>query len=666
MKKRCYLQAATGVLTACSLFLAGSVRAATTNVTYGDYFFSPEVVTIHVGDTVNWLPVGSDLHTLLGTGSDPICGGVNLPCSYTFNAPGNFPYECTLHFYSPLNMTGMVTVLNLPPPPVIAAQPQSQTVLTNATVTFSVSASNAAFYQWQSNMVDIPGQTNASLTLSNVVTSDSAAYRVVAGDLSGTTVSSNAVLVVLTVGFPVITTQPVSQTPLTNTTVTFSVTASDAADYQWQSNLVDIPGETNSSLVLSNVGVDDSGGYQVFVNNLSGSVTSSIVTLLVGYPATITQEPAGVDVSAGTPVTFQAQAAGSPPPQYQWMLNGLSLPGQTNASLVLEAATTNLAGAYSVMVSNAFGAQSSSNAVLTVAPLASIFKEKLAVTIQPAGDGAVAPNFNGKSLTLTHAYTVTALPAKGQVFAAWSGIVQSPDRVLTFIMPSVSNAVLTANFIPSPFAGNGVAGTYAGLFLNTNHPANDSSGYFSATIDARGVMAGQVKMGGLSLPFSTTLLADGSATLQLNRHGESALILTLQVDLTGLEILTGTVSDVNNFFNAPLTALRSSPAATADEGCYTWAMPGAASNAPAGYSYGTGHGWRQRPGPHESLLERRRYGYGFGITFGQWQDAIVCSPLWRQRFASVLAVLHESRPCHQPRLVVPGSGRQAPIPTVSL
>ena len=66
--------------------------------------------------------------------------------------------------------------------PVIVDQPQSQTVLTNTTVTFSVTASNAMSYQWESNTVDLAGETNSSLTLSNVVVGDSASYQVVVGN----------------------------------------------------------------------------------------------------------------------------------------------------------------------------------------------------------------------------------------------------------------------------------------------------------------------------------------------------------------------------------------------------------------------------------------------------------------------------------------------------
>jgi hypothetical protein len=218
-------------------------------------------------------------------------------------------------------------------------------------------------------------------------------------------------------------------------------------------------------------------------------------------------------------------------------------------------------------------------------------KENLTVTINPPRSGTVSPNLNGKTLIVAHSYTVTAVAAKGQVFANWSGILQSDDRSLTFVMPDVSNATLTANFIPSPFASNEVAGAYTGLFWDTKNLSNTTSGYFSATVANNGVISGQVKIAGVTAAFSTTLQADGRTSLELKRHNLSTLVLTLQVDLTGLQTLTGTVADTGSTFNALLTAYRagSSTSQTAAnyEGYYTWIMTGGSGNTPAGFSYGT-------------------------------------------------------------------------------
>jgi len=585
MNKKHPFQAVAAIL-ACLFLLTPCGRAATTNVTYGDYSFIPAVVTINAGDTVNWVARNTDLHTLLGTGGDPICGGSPLPCAHTFNTAGNFSYVCTLHVR--LGMTGMVMVVSapVPQPPIILTQPQSQSVLTNTTVTFSVTASNATSYQWQNNFVNLPGQTNDSLTLTNVTLDDSGAYQVVVGNAVGPVTSSNAVLVVKTISAPVITAQPESQVVLTNTSVTFSVTASNGLSYQWLSNSITLPGQTGATLTLNDVVIGESGSYQVIVGNPSGSAASSVAVLLVGYPASFVQQPANVDVLAGTLVTLQAEATGYPPPQYQWAYNNVNLPGQQSPALALDAVTTNLQGAYSVSISNAFGSRTSSNAILTVEPLTTTLKEKLTITVSPPGSGTVSPNYNGRSLIAAHRYTVTAIGGRGEVFADWSGIAQSQNRTLTFVMPSTSNAVLTANFIPSPFT-NAVAGTYSGLFWDPANLSNETAGYFTATISATGAMAGQLRLAGATLPFATNLYPDGSAIVRLKRRSLNSLILTTQVDLAGLATLSGSVTDTNGSFHAPLFARRAASSdahrASGYAGYYTWAMPGISD----GYSYGT-------------------------------------------------------------------------------
>ena len=131
---------ATTLLVAGLLTHSPSAHAATTNVSYGFFFFSPPVVTIHPGDTVEWNSVSSP-HTLAGTDGktgpdDVICGSNSLPCSHTFTTPGVYPYECTLHWS--FGMTGTVIVasvaLPLPKSPVMT----NAAVLTNGQFQFTV------------------------------------------------------------------------------------------------------------------------------------------------------------------------------------------------------------------------------------------------------------------------------------------------------------------------------------------------------------------------------------------------------------------------------------------------------------------------------------------------------------------------------------------------
>jgi Immunoglobulin domain len=113
-----------------------------------------------------------------------------------------------------------------------------------------------------------------------------------------------------------------------------------------------------------------SGAFAV-VDNVAvtnfGSVNSAPV---------ITSSPTGQTVlqDAAT-VTFNASFSGTPPLLVQWLFNSNSIAGATNATLSTSTLTlTNVTvangGSYSLLVSNAFGVAVSSNAVLTVRPVA--------------------------------------------------------------------------------------------------------------------------------------------------------------------------------------------------------------------------------------------------------------------------------------------------------
>jgi plastocyanin len=91
-------------------FIADRALAQTTHqVTVGDNFFSPSDLEIQVGDTVRWVnAAGGMSHNV--TSSTGAFTGSQTASSFTFevtfNNPGSFPYECTIHF----GMSGTITV----------------------------------------------------------------------------------------------------------------------------------------------------------------------------------------------------------------------------------------------------------------------------------------------------------------------------------------------------------------------------------------------------------------------------------------------------------------------------------------------------------------------------------------------------------------------------
>lgn len=170
---------------------------------------------------------------------------------------------------------------------------------------------------------------------------------------------------------PTIVTQPTNVTVPAGDTVIFYSLASGARllTYQWWFKGFRLPGRTGSSLTLTNVQVTNAGLYSVVVTNSYGSVTSSPAMLTVTQPPTITSQPTNLAVYIGSNATFRVTATGGAPLAYQWRFHGTNLLGRTSSVLALERVQVTNSGPYSVIVSNAGGVVTSSNAILTVRPL---------------------------------------------------------------------------------------------------------------------------------------------------------------------------------------------------------------------------------------------------------------------------------------------------------
>jgi hypothetical protein len=162
--------------------------------------------------------------------------------------------------------------------------------------------------------------------------------------------------------------QPLSQSVAADSTATFSVTAGGLAPlaYQWNFDGTNIAGETDATLVLTNVHSTADGSYTVAVTNALGSAASSNAVLTVGEPPSITSQPESQQVDQGVDVMFAVGVEGMQPFSFQWSLNGTALALATNSGLSLTNVQAANAGDYAVTVSSSFGTAVSSNAVLTV------------------------------------------------------------------------------------------------------------------------------------------------------------------------------------------------------------------------------------------------------------------------------------------------------------
>jgi hypothetical protein len=111
------------------------------------------------------------------------------------------------------------------------------------------------------------------------------------------------------------------------------------------------------------------GGTNLYaLNSDNGLAAFSLVPGTGTYPPQIVAQPGSRVAPIGSDVTLTIGVEGSPSLDYQWFKNSGVLAEQTTASLTLTNVQTTDSAGYSVVVTNDFGAITSTVAVLTVIP----------------------------------------------------------------------------------------------------------------------------------------------------------------------------------------------------------------------------------------------------------------------------------------------------------
>ncbi len=151
-------------------------------------------------------------------------------------------------------------------------------------------------------------------------------------------------------------------------------------------------GQTTVPVGLSGVTAIAAGGWHTVAlkndgtvvawgRNIAGQRTvpaglSGVVAIAAGYyhtavlvaptAPTITTQPLGQTVVAGTTATLTVAASGYPALSLQWRKNGVNIAGATNATLTLTRITSADAGIYTVTITNSSGSITSTASLLTV------------------------------------------------------------------------------------------------------------------------------------------------------------------------------------------------------------------------------------------------------------------------------------------------------------
>ena len=426
------------------------------------------------GPTITTQPVSlvrsvgmSATFTVAATGTGTLSyqwkrGGVSIPgaTSFALNIPAvsesdeSSDYNCEVTDTvgtTPSNYASLLVGTG----PGISTQPVGATIYVGNVLNVYVIAYGDApiSYQWRKDGVPIPGANSAAYSFTTTSTTDSGTYSCLVSNPYGGLTSDPAVVTVLALGAPTITTHPVGGTLVVGNVLGVYVVATGdpPLSYQWRKNGINILGETDSSYSYTTTATTDSGSYDCVVTNPAGSVTSNpAVITVIGIVPTITTQPVGGDLNVGDALSLFVTASGSTPLSYQWRKDGVPIGGATSATYTTTVTAPTHAGTYECVVSNTWGSDTSDPAIVTINAIVPF------ITSHPVGGainigdvlnlevsaGGTPPlsyqwridgyNIPGATGTI-YTKTVDALSDAGTytciVFSAWGGVISNPAVV---------------------------------------------------------------------------------------------------------------------------------------------------------------------------------------------------------------------------------------------
>ena len=352
------------------------------------------------------------------------------------------------------NAMGAVTSrearLTIIEPPTIVTQPVSLLAEPNTEVRFSVVCGGTLplLYQWYLNGAAVPGGTSTTLVIAAVTAGKQGSYEVEVSNPAGRVLSQAATLAAnvapLALG---VSTGRTNVAPGSSFELTARVVGAGPLAIQWQLNGVDLVGQTNLTLVITNTAPEAAGWYTFTVSNGFGSATleagAGAEVRVVNLPY-IESGPDDVLALLGRPATFSVVVRGTNLLSYQWMKEGQAISGATAAHYTIADPRAPDAGQYSVAVANAEGTTWSSPAGLTFARLPKIIRQPANAVAMPGGitsfsvgvesqfavsyqwrqDGADLPDQTNAALEVTlplrvvgwdHSYSVIVGSAVGRV-----------------------------------------------------------------------------------------------------------------------------------------------------------------------------------------------------------------------------------------------------------
>lgn len=272
-------------------------------------------------------------------------------------------------------------------------------------------------------------------------------------------------------------------------------------------------------------------------NNVSQQILFQIGGGTTNSPPSISAQPQSQTVTVGGSAVFSVAASGQPAPSYQWRKNGVNIVNAIAAALSLTSVQAGDAGTYSVVITNAAGAVTSSAVTLTVNPPTGQF----AFVSQPASQVIAAGNTVVFNATVTGA-TGFQWQRNGTTIANAAGptlVINAATAAnagtYTVVATGAGGATLTSSAATLSVANEPNFGRLINLSILTSIPAagdNFTMGYVVGGAGTAGskplvIRAAGPSLGALGVPGTLSdpkfeLFAGSTKTSENDNWGGSA------------------------------------------------------------------------------------------------------------------------------------------------
>jgi uncharacterized repeat protein (TIGR03803 family) len=272
----------------------------------------------------------------------------------------------------------------------------------------------------------------------------------------------------------------------------------------------------------------------LFSNQTDGNTQTRLATLAIVTPPEITSQPANQTLLEGMTAEFTVGIATNALMYYQWQENGTNLTdggaiyGSATSTLTVSNVSLANAGSYSVVLSNAVGVLSSSNAVLTIVPSAPVIVlQPTNLTVLPGAPASLSvavvgnPPYvyqwelngtnvkNGGNLSGATGNTLTIKNVLPVNVGNYTVIVTNSLGSVTSTGAALSTVVVTAPGVTIATLGSFTGGSSGDLPYSPLAQAKDGN-FFGTTLEGGTLNEGTIFRVTTSGTITTLYTFDGS------------------------------------------------------------------------------------------------------------------------------------------------------------